>query len=141
MAATPETKYQVNFKSGDALINIYATTSEELEAQLTTLQDTAALIATTADELRRHGGVTTTAYTATGAGAGGNVAYAAAAFGGTVEQSAPAFNQPTSFPEGQCKHGALVWRESKPGAPKAWKGWFCPSPKGTPDQCEPKFVR
>lgn len=132
MAATPETKYQVNFKSGDALINIYATTSEELEAQLTVLQDTAALIATTADELRRHGA----------APASPNVAYAAQAFGGTVEQSAPAqFNQPTSFPEGQCKHGALVWRESKPGAPKAWKGWFCPSPKGTPDQCEPKFVR
>jgi len=129
MAATPETKYQVNFKSGDALINIYATTSEELEAQLTVLQDTAELIKTTAASLG-------------GSAPASNVAYAAAAFSGTVEQSAPAqFNQPTSFPEGQCKHGALVWRESKPGAPKAWKGWFCPSPKGTPDQCEPKFVR
>ena len=129
MAATPETKYQVNFKSGDALINIYATTSEELEAQLTVLQDTAELIKTTAASLG-------------GSAPASNVAYAAAAFGGTVEQSAPAaFNQPTSFPEGSCKHGALVWRESKPGAPKAWKGWFCPSPKGTPDQCEPKFVR
>jgi hypothetical protein len=128
MAATPETKYQVNFKSGDALINIYATTAEELEAQLTVLQDTAELIKTTAVAL---GGSAPVA----------NVAYAAQAFGGTVEQSAPAFNQPTSFPEGSCKHGALVWRESKPGAPKPWKGWFCPSPKGTPDQCEPKFVR
>jgi len=51
------------------------------------------------------------------------------------------YDSPTSFPEGSCKHGPQVWRESKPGAPKAWKGWFCPSPKGTPDQCEPKFVR
>lgn len=130
MAATPETKYQVNFKSGETLINVYATSSEELEAQLTVLQDTAALIKTTADALR-------------GSAPASNVAYAAAAFGGTVEAptSAPAFNSPTSFPEGSCKHGSLVWRESKPGAPKAWKGWFCPSPKGTPDQCEPKFVR
>ena len=43
--------------------------------------------------------------------------------------------------DGHCKHGKLVYRESKPGSDKAWKGWFCPSPKGTPDQCAPKFIR
>jgi hypothetical protein len=125
--ATEGTKYQVNFKLADGtLINIYAATSAELEGQLTTIQDTAALIGSVSAAL----------------GNSGNVRHAIEGLGATVVSSTPApSNQPTSFPEGSCKHGALVWRESKPGAPKAWKGWFCPSPKGTPDQCEPKFVR
>lgn len=40
-----------------------------------------------------------------------------------------------------CKHGEMQFRVSKPNAPKPWKGYFCPSPKGTPDQCEPQFIR
>ena len=40
-----------------------------------------------------------------------------------------------------CKHGEMQFRKSKPDAPKPWKGYFCPSPKGTPDQCEPQFIR
>lgn len=125
--ATEGTKYQVNFKLADGtLINIYAATSAELEGQLTTIQDTAALIGSVSASL----------------GNSGNVRHAIEGLGATVISSTPApSNQPTSFPEGSCKHGASVWRESKPGAPKAWKGWFCPSAKGTPDQCEPKFVR
>jgi len=121
--ATEGTKLQVNFKLADGtLINVYATNQAELEAQLTSLQDTASLITATASSL----------------GSTGAVAYATQAFNATpVVASAPA----ATPAEGHCKHGALVWRESKPGAPKAWKGWFCPSPKGTPDQCEPKFVR
>lgn len=121
--ASESTKLQVNFKLADGtLINVYAANQAELEAQLTSLQDTASLITSTSSAL----------------GGGSNIAYATQAFSATpVATSAPA----TPVAEGHCKHGALVWRESKPGAPKAWKGWFCPSPKGTPDQCEPKFVR
>jgi len=127
MAASESTKYQVNFKLADGtLINIYAADAAELEAQLTTIQDTAELIKTTSASL---------------GGGSSNASYAAAALGATPVASAPVYDSPTSFPEGSCKHGPQVWRESKPGAPKAWKGWFCPSPKGTPDQCEPKFVR
>jgi len=121
--ASESTKLQVNFKLADGtLINLYAANQAELEAQLTSLQDTASLITSTSSAL----------------GGGSNIAYATQALGATpVASSAPA----APVAEGHCKHGALVWRESKPGAPKAWKGWFCPSPKGTPDQCEPKFVR
>ena len=46
---------------------------------------------------------------------------------------------PTGAPAPSCPHGQMTWRESKPGASKDWKGWFCPSPQGTPDQCKPKF--
>ena len=43
--ATEGTKFQVNFKLADGtLINVYASNSTELEAQLTTIQDTSALI-------------------------------------------------------------------------------------------------
>ena len=42
--------------------------------------------------------------------------------------------------EGHCKHGPLKWLEGQ-GPKGPWKGWFCPAPKGTPDQCKPKFVR
>lgn len=39
-----------------------------------------------------------------------------------------------------CQHGDMIFRSgSKNG--KTWKGYFCPTPKGTPDQCAPEFVR
>ena len=128
--ATEGTKLQVNFKLADGtLVNIYAATPAELEGSLATIQDTAALIGSVSAAL----------------GNAGNVQHAIQSLGATpvAQPSAPAqqYQSPTSFSEGSCKHGTLVWRESKPGAPKAWKGWFCPSPKGTPDQCEPKFLR
>jgi len=125
MAANESTKLQINFKTADGtLINVYAVSQAELESSLTSLQDVATLIASTSSAL------------------GGAKGVAAVVDGlNATPVATPASGQPTSFPEGQCKHGTLVWRESKPGAPKAWKGWFCPSPKGTPDQCEPKFLR
>jgi len=132
MAAPTSTKFQVNFKLVDGtLINIYAENSGELEGQLATIQDTAALIVATSAAFSNAG----------------NISNAVAAFAAApvaVQHQAPQVNAAiggTPFDPGSCKHGVMVWRESKPGAPKAWKGWFCPSPKGTPDQCEPKFVR
>lgn len=130
MAANENTKFQINFKLVDGtLINIYAATDAELEKQLATIQDSSALINSVSASLASAGAVRALAQSL-----GAAPAAAPAAVGST---HAPA----VETPDGHCKHGALVWRESKPGAPKAWKGWFCPSAKGTPDQCEPKFVR
>jgi hypothetical protein len=39
-----------------------------------------------------------------------------------------------------CKHGEMTLRTGT-SAKGPWKGHFCPSPKGTPDQCEPQFIR
>jgi len=41
-----------------------------------------------------------------------------------------------------CKHGEMTYREgvSKTSG-KAWKGYFCPTPKGTQDQCPPEWIR
>ena len=38
-----------------------------------------------------------------------------------------------------CKHGEMRFKEGV-GAKGPWKGYFCPTPKGTPDQCKPQFI-
>jgi hypothetical protein len=118
--ATEGTKFQVNFKLSDGtLINVYATNSAELEAQLATIQDSASLIGAVSGALGNASGVRN----------------AVASLGAT--SAAPS----SVVDDGHCHHGKLVYRTSKPGAAKEWKGWFCPSPQGTPDQCSPRFIR
>jgi hypothetical protein len=39
-----------------------------------------------------------------------------------------------------CKHGEMTLRTGT-SAKGPWKGHFCPTPKGTADQCEPQFIR
>lgn len=49
--------------------------------------------------------------------------------------------QPQGQPVPQCAHGPRQFRTSKPGAGKPWSAWMCPTPKGTPGQCEPQWIR
>lgn len=46
--------------------------------------------------------------------------------------------QRAEVPGPQCKHGAMVKRSGEKNG-RAWTGFFCPTPKGTPDQCRPQF--
>ena len=126
MSASSTTKLQVNSKLADGtLINIYADDVKDLETSLNDIAMNASLIRATATDL--------------GASAPSAINLVQQQLGGqVVAQSAPSS---TVIEEGNCKHGKLVYRTSKPGAPKEWKGWFCPSPQGTPDQCAPKFIR
>jgi hypothetical protein len=65
----------------------------------------------------------------------------AAGFNATPIATPSNYAPPTGAPIGrQCKHGPMTKR-SGTGAKGPWKGWMCPSPKGTPDQCEPIFIR
>ena len=124
MTAQATTKLQVNYKLADGtLINVYGDDVKDLEAQLNGLNEVAPLIASTSSAFGLRSAVATVT----------------SVLGATPIDSASV--NAAVIPEGSCKHGPLVWRESKPGAPKAWKGWFCPSPKNTPDQCSPKFVK
>jgi hypothetical protein len=128
MAAPDSTKLQANFKLSDGtLINIYATSQAELEAQLTTVQDLAELIKSTSATL----------------GSGGNVAYAAQAFNAKPVVDTPPFNPaPASTgADPQCKHGPMNYRSGVNASGKAWKGWMCGAPKGTPNQCDTVWVR
>lgn len=48
-------------------------------------------------------------------------------------------NQPFSNNGGQmCKHGAMVYRSGN-GNNGAWQGYFCPTQKGDPDKCKPRY--
>ena len=133
MAANENTKFQINYKLNDGtLINLYATDVKDLETSLADLGMIATLIRTVGNDL--HGGATSLQTTLVAAGvnptvAAANVAYAKTALG--AEQIAS---------DKVCKHGHMVFKEGT-GAKGPWKGWFCPAPKGTPDQCQPVFVR
>jgi len=124
--ATEGTKLQVNFKTPDGtLINIYAANQADLEAQLTAIQDTASLIASVGSSL----------------GTSSAVATVAAVAGGTVVSAPVAAAPAVSYGNNACKHGARTQRNgtnAKTGKP--WVGYFCPTPKGTPDQCDPVFT-
>jgi hypothetical protein len=64
-----------------------------------------------------------------------------AGLGATPVATPSTYAPPTGAPIGRtCKHGPMTKR-SGAGAKGPWKGWMCPSPKGTPDQCDPIFVR
>lgn len=68
-------------------------------------------------------------------------ASAPAAVPAQPRSNAPAAAQ--AAPDGdsrQCKHGEMVYRTgSKNG--RTWKAFMCPSPKGTPDQCDVEWIR
>ena len=50
------------------------------------------------------------------------------------------FTQSTGPMGRTCKHGEMTKRTGA-GAKGPWKAFMCPSPKGTPDQCEPAWIR
>jgi predicted RNase H-like HicB family nuclease len=71
-----------------------------------------------------------------------------ASLGGTVVQEttfapvpppAQAVAAPLVAGTRSCSHGTMVTRKGS-GAKGEWKGYFCPTPKGTPDQCTPEWV-
>jgi hypothetical protein len=54
---------------------------------------------------------------------------------------APQTFTPSTAPVGRnCKHGPMTKRQGS-SAKGPWKGYMCPTPKGTPDQCEPNFLK
>jgi hypothetical protein len=59
---------------------------------------------------------------------------------GTTELP-PRTSTPSTAPVGRsCKHGPMTKREGS-SAKGPWKGYMCPTPKGTPDQCDAIFLR
>ena len=122
MAGQEGTKFQVNFKTSDgSLINLYATSVQELESGLADLAMNAINIKTTAAELGAASAPTS------------NVAYAAQALGGTPVAAAPDGGK-------QCKHGAMSFKTGT-SAKGPWQGWMCAAPKGAADKCETIWVR
>ena len=67
-----------------------------------------------------------------------SAAISAASSIGTVVGSAPTEHGSSS--SRVCKHGEMS-RRTGAGPKGPWKAYMCPSPKGTPDQCEPGWIR
>lgn len=67
---------------------------------------------------------------------------AAAAFGGTIvaDTAFAPVPPPTAAGQVTCGHGAMVKRTGN-SAKGEWRAYFCPTPKGTPDQCQPQFLK
>jgi hypothetical protein len=129
--ATEGTKFQVNYKLNDGtLINLYATTVQELEVGLTDLSMVSTLIKSTGKEL-------------------GGVPVQAAP---TAESIAQQFNatpvvaakEPNYSPQpvsgNSCRHGVMSLR-SGVGQKGPWSGYMCAAPKGAPDKCDTIWVR
>jgi hypothetical protein len=70
----------------------------------------------------------------------GAVANLAAGLGASPAGPAQTFTPSMGPTDKQCKHGSMTKRTGA-GAKGPWKAYMCPSPKGTPDQCEPVWVR
>ena len=118
MAANADTALQINYKLPDGtLVNVYAKDQAHLETLLTAVADTATLI------------------TATAASIGANTTPAANVANMKVQLGAEEVKADKT-----CKHGAMNFR-SGANAKGKWQAWMCPSPKGTPDQCEPIWIR
>lgn len=55
------------------------------------------------------------------------------------QQEPPSWSQPAQPAQGPvCQHGPMVYREGT-GAKGPWTAHFCPTPKGTANQCQPIF--
>lgn len=69
------------------------------------------------------------------------VANVAAALGATPVATPPQTLTPSTAPTGKtCKHGEMT-KKTGASAKGPWKAFMCPSPKGTPDQCDPQWIR
>ena len=123
MAASENTKFQVNYKLADGtLVNLYATDVRDLETGLTDLAMVSALITSTADSFRGN--------------ASAPAVHNAAPVAPAAPAAAPAQGGHT------CRHGVMRYQEGV-GAKGPWKGFMCASPKGTPiaEKCSTIWVR
>ena len=122
-AETPGVKTQLNFKTSQGtLVNIYLYSYDEDE-----IKGALTAIANVTPEIN----AVETLYNAQGT--------LKQALGATpVEQ--PRISSASAENKKTCKHGEMTFRNGS-SAKGPWKGYFCPSPKGTADQCEPQFIR
>lgn len=128
MAAPESTKFQINYKLADGtLINLYASSVQELETGLADIAMNALNIRSTGNEL--SGGVAPAPVAAPAP----TVAAVAAAFNATPV-AAPA------GPEQSCRHGVMAFR-SGTSQKGPWKGYMCAAPKGATDKCETIWIR
>jgi len=126
-----EPMHKITVKIGDSLRTIQADTHEEFVEQLEVA----------------HGSLQQCYDLMVAARAVGNVAQTPAPApvqAEAVAQPVPAAPAaPAAFTDAtvpQCPHGART-PIARVGNNGPWKGWMCPTPKDTPGQCKPMYVK
>lgn len=56
-----------------------------------------------------------------------------------VRNAGLAGNEPAHGENRRCAHGEMTYRTGR-STKGPWSGWFCPLPKGNPEQCKPAFA-
>lgn len=128
-----ESKYQVSAKLPDGRIFVIgAETFDNFKSHLSDVlgpEGAESLITTMAASLE---GATTYAQAVSNVTVG---------LGATPTPVAPQTLTPSTAPVGRsCKHGPMTKRQGT-SAKGPWKAYMCPTPKGTPDQCEATFLK
>lgn len=135
MAAPSDTLLQVNFKTGSGtLINVYGSDEQAFDLGLAILHDRIATIVQTEQALN---GATAVANVVPLHPQQPPAVAPAVPTPPPVVAPAPAFQQAATP---TCVHGPLTARKGN-GAKGEWRAWMCPSPKGTPGQCQPNWLR
>lgn len=134
MSASPSTKLQVNFKTpGQSLINVYADNDTQLDLELSALQARIGTIIAIEQLIAGGGAVAATLPVAAAV-----VQPPAQPAAAPVAQ--PAAAAPAADAGMTCAHGPRQYVTGQ-GAKGPWKAWMCPTPKGSPDKCDPIWVR
>jgi hypothetical protein len=120
-----EPTHKITVKVGDALRTVQADTHEEFVEELEKAHDSLQACYDLLVAARAVGNVAQVSATVT-----------------PVAQHATPDAPPASFTSAamkQCQHGDMTPRTGN-GAKGPWRGWFCPTPKGTVDQCKAIFI-
>lgn len=148
MSDTAQYAFQANFKFGpqfkETLVNVPANSPDEMLGKLEWLTANAAKF------VAAHAALHAVSEVAPLAGNTSNVAVTNDApaqpnpqqnsgWGAPPQQAPPSFAQPNNQAPA-CAHGPMVFREGT-SAKGPWKAYFCPTPKGTPNQCQAQFQK
>lgn len=137
MGAPENVLVQSNFKSPlGALHNAYGHDEQSYDLALAILEDRVARLAALEQQLQGAGQVAKSIPLAPAAVQPPAVPAAAPDWGAPPPPAA-SFQQ-AAIP--QCQHGPRTPRSGN-GAKGPWRAYMCPTPKGTPGQCEPDWVR
>jgi hypothetical protein len=130
-------RIQQNVKVGNDLINLRADNPAEFEQVANWVIENAALLVNVQSALTGVAAVSPLAGNVTST----QVQQAPAQQGQWAQpqqQAAPSWSQPDTSQGPACKHGPMVARSGEKNG-KRWSGFFCPTPRGTSDQCAPQF--
>ena len=126
-----ESTYVVNVKtSAGTIVTVRGDTAQELANNINEFEENAVALSVSALEGLLVGTQTPVTPAAVASALGGTI----------VDTSFAPVPPPTQAGQMNCSHGTMVKRSGS-GAKGEWRGYFCPTPKGTPDQCQPQFLK